>query len=327
MVDSHSILANNNAVLFSEQYRCWKLADFGSASQASSKRLNTTHLSRGTESYRAPEVVKDGRFNNRSDIFALGCIIFEIITGQKLFPTDWAVLQYALEARSIFPDRWPTAAPGSRLYMLGKLASTLLEIDPTLRPGAEETRKRLRNMMGLDPFDQLRSPVPVDHLFIPHDESNILAGGSSSAIPTVQTGFRVAISPPNTNPSAYTPLNVPNYLSERPQLDPNATPTYPFINIPVERDIHNYNLHNKYDPNAFAANSNNFEFPNFPNPPRLAGNPLFDEKEAGFVTSFFDTVDQNTQFINHRVPERPKPNPPKRGLSVYMFFTQVRILP
>src|SRR5579871_6842073 len=136
MVDSHLILSNTNAVLFSERHRCWKLADFGSASQASSKRLNTTHLSRGTESYRAPEVLKDGLFNNRSDIFALGCIIFEIITGQKLFASDWEVLQYAEGSKCVFPDLWPSAASGSRLYMLRRLASTLLEIDPMSRPGA-----------------------------------------------------------------------------------------------------------------------------------------------------------------------------------------------
>ena len=64
-----------------------------------------------------------------------------------------------------------------------------------------------------------------------------------------------------------------------------------------QTSFHNYTLHeDKYDPNAFAPNSNNYEFPNFPDPPPLAGNPLFDEKEAAFMSSFFDTVDQNTSF-------------------------------
>lgn len=216
------------------------MADFGSASQATSKRLNTTHLSRGTESYRAPEVLKDGRFNNRSDIFALGCIIFEIITGQKLFPSDQAVLQYALNPKSIFPDFWPVAAPESRLYLLGKMASTLLEIDPMLRPGAVETRERLRNIQaGLDPFDQSRSPIPADHLFIPDDEDNISAGGSSSVNIMMQTDFHASISLPNINPPASTSLNVPISLSEHPQLDPNAMPMYPSINIPVESNFLN----------------------------------------------------------------------------------------
>src|SRR5277367_6801988 len=61
--------------------------------------------------------------------------------------------------------------------------------------------------------------------------------------------------------------------------------------------FHNYVLHDdKYaDPTSFA-NPNNFEFPTFPDPPPLAGNPLFDEKETAFMSSFFDTVDQNASF-------------------------------
>jgi hypothetical protein len=61
--------------------------------------------------------------------------------------------------------------------------------------------------------------------------------------------------------------------------------------------FHSYALHeDKFDPAAFATNSNNYEFPTFPDAPPLAGNPLFDEKEAAFMSSFFDTVDQNTSF-------------------------------
>src|SRR5208282_2385332 len=61
--------------------------------------------------------------------------------------------------------------------------------------------------------------------------------------------------------------------------------------------FHSYTIHeDKFDAAAFATNSNNYEFPTFPDPPPLAGNPLFDEKEAAFMSSFFDTVDQNTSF-------------------------------
>ena len=61
--------------------------------------------------------------------------------------------------------------------------------------------------------------------------------------------------------------------------------------------FHSYTIHeDKFEPAAFATNSNNYEFPTFPDPPPLAGNPLFDEKEAAFMSSFFDTVDQNTSF-------------------------------
>ena len=54
-----------------------------------------------------------------SNIFVLGYIVFEMITVQKLVPCDSAVLQYALNPRSIFSDVWTIGAPESRLYMLG----------------------------------------------------------------------------------------------------------------------------------------------------------------------------------------------------------------
>jgi len=84
---------------------------------------------------------------------------------------------------------------------------------------------------------------------------------------------------------------ITSYQHHHPhQVSPDLMEQTPF---------HNYVLHDdKYaDPSSFA-NPNNFEFPTFPDPPPLAGNPLFDEKEAAFMTSFFDTVDQNTSFDN-----------------------------
>jgi hypothetical protein len=59
--------------------------------------------------------------------------------------------------------------------------------------------------------------------------------------------------------------------------------------------FHHFGMHDdKFDPTAFPNTT--FEFPSFPDPPPPAGNPLFDEKETAFMSSFFDTVDQNTSF-------------------------------
>jgi serine/threonine protein kinase len=53
------------AVLFSGRDKCWKLADFGSAATATSKKLVTTALARGTDGYRAPEVLTRDQYNKR----------------------------------------------------------------------------------------------------------------------------------------------------------------------------------------------------------------------------------------------------------------------
>jgi serine/threonine protein kinase len=110
---------------------------------ATSKALATTRSSRGTDCYRAPEVLH-GRYNNRSDMFALGCLVFKVVTGVMPFGSDWEVSEYARGTnRSVFPDRWPPADLDTTLSDIGLLASDLLSVDPTQRPGAAETIARL----------------------------------------------------------------------------------------------------------------------------------------------------------------------------------------
>ena len=134
-------------VLFSQRDRRWKLADFGTASQATSKRLNTTNFARGTSSYRAPEILlEDSRYNNKADIFALGCIICEVATRRRLFLGDISVWDYAARRAPLVARIWPECVLGSSMHWLGRLADELLEIDPTKRPGATEVAKRLQMM-------------------------------------------------------------------------------------------------------------------------------------------------------------------------------------
>ena len=76
-------------------------------------------------------------------MFALGCILFEVTTGQKLFSDDWNIREYALKGEPIFPNLWPICVPGSHLYSLGELAKVLLNVDPFKRPSAAETEVAL----------------------------------------------------------------------------------------------------------------------------------------------------------------------------------------
>src|ERR1700738_4270707 len=136
MVSPTSVFAQLDVVLFSTKDQCWKLTDFGTASKATSRTLHTTRHSRGSNSYRAPEILHDeGKYNNKSDIFALGCILYEVTTGEKLFPSDFATLQYSLDET---PIRWPESEPGTRLELLGRLARAMLTRDPVIRASARE---------------------------------------------------------------------------------------------------------------------------------------------------------------------------------------------
>ena len=64
-----------------------KLIDFGIAASAGSRRLTFAKLSQtmGTPDYISPEQVKGKRGDARSDIYALGVMLYEMLTGQVPF--------------------------------------------------------------------------------------------------------------------------------------------------------------------------------------------------------------------------------------------------
>jgi serine/threonine-protein kinase len=73
-----------------------KLIDFGIASDAAARRLTYTNFTAalGTPNYISPEQVKGKRGDGRSDIFAVGVILYEMLSGKLPFsgPSPLAVM-------------------------------------------------------------------------------------------------------------------------------------------------------------------------------------------------------------------------------------------
>jgi len=64
--------------------------------ECSSEKPRTTKYGRGTACYRAPELIPTGPesqlfYSHQSDIWALGCILHELMVGRTPFPSDIAV--------------------------------------------------------------------------------------------------------------------------------------------------------------------------------------------------------------------------------------------
>lgn len=137
----------NSLVLYSKPENVWKITDFGYSTEGTSTRLLTSEYSRGTASYRAPELVKEKHtFNNKVDIWAIGCILYELAFQKKAFETDMAVLLYALsDHRLKLPSQVDNSLSSGHVdaeyrALLERFVDGMLDSNPSNRPTARELR-------------------------------------------------------------------------------------------------------------------------------------------------------------------------------------------
>jgi len=65
-----------------------KIVDFGLAKLAGATRLTRTGATMGTAAYMSPEQVRGEELDHRSDIWSLGAVLFEMLTGETPFTGD-----------------------------------------------------------------------------------------------------------------------------------------------------------------------------------------------------------------------------------------------
>ena len=117
----------------------FKMADFGIARVEGAPVLTQTGAVYGTLAYLAPERVRGFSGDARADLFALGAILYEAISGRPAFPgrSQAEVMHAVLEEEPI-----PLAPPPS-LSGLVEIVGRLLAKDPRGRPASAEEVERL----------------------------------------------------------------------------------------------------------------------------------------------------------------------------------------
>jgi serine/threonine protein kinase len=119
------------------------LADFGIARWADTVRLTQTGILIGTAAFLSPEQVRGEVITPASDIYALGLVLLEQLTGHREYPGGQVEAAIARLARA-------PVIPASMGSGWGRLLAEMTAFGPSRRPGAQAVRDALTAISDSD---------------------------------------------------------------------------------------------------------------------------------------------------------------------------------
>ena len=108
-----------------------KIMDFGIARMRAADHKTSTGMVLGTPKYMSPEQIVGTPVDHRSDIFSLGIVLYEMLTGVRLFSGD-DVAQIAHNVTQVDPEP-PTHLNADLPAMLDFVVARALKKDPAVR--------------------------------------------------------------------------------------------------------------------------------------------------------------------------------------------------
>jgi len=141
-----------------------RLFDFGIARVEKARRLTFVGFTpaMGTPDYISPEQVKGKRGDHRSDIYSLGAILYELVTGTTPFEGEspYVIMNARVTGDPVAPRRAQPELPPE----MEEIILHALERDPKLRYQSAAEMKRELDDLSLvkvtDRYLRLRSPTP-----------------------------------------------------------------------------------------------------------------------------------------------------------------------
>ena len=158
-----------------------KLTDFGIAQMIDGTRITAPESVVGTAAYLSPEQVRGERVGPASDVYALGLVLLECLTGVRAFAGSAAESAMARLAR-------PPAIPAVASADLADLLRRMTAADPAERPPAAEVaadlRDRLQGAMLAGEGTRTTQTPAIPMAAIPAAASVPLATGQMTAAAT-----------------------------------------------------------------------------------------------------------------------------------------------
>jgi serine/threonine-protein kinase len=172
-----------------------KLLDFGIAKLGTSLGDSTPQTRAsvliGTPDYMAPEQARGRTIGPQTDIYALGCVMYELLTGQRLFRGENSMQVMFMHVENPAP-RASELVP-SIPAELDDLLLWMLEKDPAKRPPtAGELRQQVEDLKRLVPNERTLALTPP-----PRSSAPIVA----TPAPGTKSGPRVIEAPATVTPA------------------------------------------------------------------------------------------------------------------------------
>lgn len=137
------------------------ITDFGIAMALSATSITQTNAVLGSVHYLSPEQARGGMATKKSDIYSIGIVMFELLTGRLPFSGESAIsiaLKH-LQSDTPSPSRWNPEIPQSVENIVLKATAK----DPFLRyANAEEMERQLGTALNPERINEPKFSIPED---------------------------------------------------------------------------------------------------------------------------------------------------------------------
>ncbi|MFE5096633.1 protein kinase [Streptomyces sp. NPDC056638] len=162
------------------------VVDFGITKGSDGRNdVTTTGVLIGTPAYMAPEALA-GTFDHRSDLYSLGCVLYEMVTGRRPFTgTSWHLVNQHIKEQPAPLRTLRLDAP----VQLERLVSQLLAKDPAQRPASA---RKVRDVLNEINDRHFGTTPPRRGRDVAHDMSVSAAEAADGAIIPLRFTTRIA---------------------------------------------------------------------------------------------------------------------------------------